>query len=192
MKKFPLILDLETKHTFRDFVDPKKLGVTVVAVYDYQQDRSFVFLENELNNLFPLIERSSYLIGYNIRSFDLPVLQPYYPGDFSKMAVFDILEDIKEKVGKRLALNDILQATLGLKKTGHGLMAIHYYKEGKIDQLKKYCLDDVILTKKIFDYGVKYSEIFYLTTSGKQVIKVDWKKYLEEQKDNDTHLTLPF
>ncbi len=192
MKKFPLILDLETKYTFRDFLQPEKLGVTVVAVFDYRQDQSFVFLEEELNQLFPLIEKSSYLIGYNIRAFDLPVLQPYYPGDFSKMPVFDILEDIKEKVGKRLALNDILQATLGLKKTGHGLMAIDYYKEGKINELKKYCLDDVMLTKKIFDYGVKNGEIFYLTSSSKQAIKVDWKKYLEEQNDNDTHLTLPF
>lgn len=192
MKRFPLILDLETKHTFRDFLQPEKLGVTVVAVYDYGKDQSFVFLEEELNQLFPLIEKSSYLVGYNIRSFDLPVLQPYYPGDFSQMSVFDILEDIKEKIGKRLALNDILQATLGLKKSGHGLMAIDYYKEGKIDELKKYCLDDVMLTKKIFDYGIKHGKIFYLASSGKQVINVDWKKYLEEQNDNDTHLTLPF
>lgn len=192
MKKFPLILDLETKYTFRDFIHPEQLGVTVVAVYDYSIDEGKVFLENELNQLFPLIEKSSYLIGYNIHYFDLPVLQPYYPGDFSKMAVFDILEDIKGKIGKRLALNDILQATLGLKKTGHGLMAIDYYKEGKIDQLKKYCLDDVMLTKKIFDYGVQHGEIFYLTSSGKQTIKVDWKKYLEEQNNNDTYLTLPF
>lgn len=193
MKKFPLVLDLETKYTFRDFDDPKKLGVSVVAVYDYKKNKGEVFLEEEINRLFPLIERSSYLIGFNIREFDLPVLQKYYPGDIFQFAVFDILDDIKNKIGKRLALNDILAATLNKKKTGHGLMAIDYYKEGRWEELKKYCLDDVLLTKEIFDFGVRKGEIYYPTISGKGVIKVDWKKYLEgDGNGGDISMTLPF
>lgn len=193
MKKFPIVLDLETKHTFREFADPAKLGITVVAIFDYSDHKGKVFLENELNKLYPILEAASCLIGFNIRSFDLAVLQSYYPGRVEQFATFDILDDIKEKIGKRLALNDIVSATLGKKKTGHGLMAIDYYKEGKIDKLKQYCLDDTMLTKEIFDYGVKNGEIYYLDPDGKVTIKVDWKKYLEEDGGkSDVSLTLPF
>lgn len=193
MKKFPLILDLETKYTFRDYDDPKKLGISVVAIYDYKKSQARVFLEDEINKLFRLLEESSYLIGYNIREFDLPVLQAYYPGDVFQFAVFDLLEDIKNKIGKRLALNDILSATLGKKKTGHGLMAIDYYKEGRWQELKKYCLDDVMLTKEVFDFGVKKGEIYYPVIGGKGLIKVDWKKYLEEDGNGaNISMTLPF
>lgn len=192
MKKFPVILDLETKHTFREFSDPKKLGITVVAIYDYKNHEGKVFTEKELNQLFPILENSSYIIGYNVNSFDIPVFQAYYPGKVEIFSTFDILEDIRAKIGRRLALNDVVYATLGKKKSGHGLMAIDYYKEGKWDELKKYCLDDVLLTKELFDYGVVNKEVQYLNEKGKISIKVDWGRYLEEGKNSDMPLTLPF
>ncbi len=193
MKKFPIVLDLETKHTFREFADPKKLGISVAAIYDYKDSQERIFVEKEINGLFPYLENASYIIGYNVKSFDIAVLQGYYPGQVEHFSSFDILEDIREKIGRRLALNDIIYATLGKKKTGHGLMAIDYYKEGKWEELKKYCLDDVMLTKELFDYGVKNKEIQFLNEKGKVTIKVDWAKYIEDESNgNDMPLTLPF
>jgi len=192
MKKFPVVLDLETKHTFREYNDPEKLGISVAAIYDYKNQEGNVFTEKELNKLFPILEDSSYIIGYNVRSFDIPVLQAYYPGKVEIFSTFDILDDIREKIGRRLALNDVIYATLGKKKSGHGLMAIDYYKEGKWDELKKYCLDDVLLTKELFDFGIRNKEIQYLNEKGKISIRVDWEQYLEESKPNDMPLTLPF
>lgn len=192
MKKFPVVLDLETKYTFREFEEAKKLGVTVVGVYDYKTNESRIYMENELPQLFTLLEHASYVIGYNVISFDLQVLQGYYPGNVTQFAAFDILEDIKNKIGRRLGLNDVISATLGKKKTGHGLMAIDYYKEGKWDELKKYCLDDALLTKELFDFGLKSGEIYYVNERGKTPIKVDWRKYMEDEGTSESHLTLPF
>lgn len=192
MSKFPLILDLETKHTFREFDDPQKLGISVVAVYDYATEKGQVFTEQELNNLFPLLENASYIVGYNSRTFDLPVLQAYYPGKVDSLSQFDILDSIREKIGRRIGLNDVAFATLNEKKTGHGLMAIDYYKEGKWEELKKYCLDDVMVTKKLFDYGIENKEIFYMNEMGKVSISVDWQKYMEDSGKDQTELTLPF
>ncbi|QQS44359.1 ribonuclease H-like domain-containing protein [Candidatus Roizmanbacteria bacterium] len=192
MSKFPLILDLETKHTFREVDDPQKLGISVVAVYDYATEKGQVFTEQELNSLFPLLENASYIIGYNSRTFDLPVLQAYYPGKVDSLSQFDILDSIREKIGRRIGLNDVAFATLNEKKTGHGLMAIDYYKEGKWDELKKYCLDDVMVTKKLFDYGIENKEIFYMNEMGKVSIPVDWQKYMEDSGNDQTELTLPF
>lgn len=192
MKKFPVVLDLETKHTFREYDDPKKLGVSVAAVYDYRDQQGKVFVEKELTNLFSVLEHASYIVGFNINSFDLPVLQGYYPGNIEHFTTFDIMDEIKLKLGRRLALNDLISATLGKKKSGHGLMAIDYYKEGKWDELKKYCLDDALLTKELFEHGVKQGEILYLHDKGKGSIKVDWKKYLESSGGSEMSLTLPF
>lgn len=96
------------------------------------------------------------------------------------------------KIGRRLTLNNVAHTTLGKEKFGHGLMAIDYYLEGKWDELKKYCLDDVMITKELFDFGEKNGETYYLDEKGRVVIKVYWKKYLEESGGNDTHMTLPF
>ncbi len=193
MDKFPVILDLETQYTFREFNDHKKLRVSVAVIYDYRDQQGKVFEEKEISKLFPILESASYIIGYNSRSFDMPVLSAYYPGDIAVFNQFDILEDIREKIGRRLALNDVIHATLGLKKSGHGLMAIDYFREGKMDELKSYCLDDVMVTKKLFDHGVASGEINYIDEVGKQTIKVDWKKYIEEKGEKkDMPLTLPF
>ncbi len=192
MKKFPIILDLETKYSFRDFDDPKKLGITVVGIYDYKDSKPKIFEEKELNRLFPILEAASYIIGYNVINFDISVLQAYYPGKVEVFPAFDILDDIKEKIGRRISLNEVIGATLGKKKTGHGLQAIDLYNEGKIEELKKYCLDDVMFTKELFEYGIKNREIFYLTSNGKLAIEVDWKKYLDSQEAKDVPLTLPF
>ena len=192
MSKQPIVIDLETKHTFREFSDPAKLGITVAAVYDYSSDKNYVFTEKEIGLLFPLLENASYVVGYNIDSFDLPVLQPYYPGKIDQIATFDILSDIKKIIGRRLALNDVIKATLQKAKTGHGLQAIGFYQDGKWDELKKYCLDDVLLTKELFDFGIKHGEIYYLDERGRATIKVDWTKYFKSESNNSIPMTLPF
>ena len=74
MKKFPVVLDLETKYTFRDFSDHRKLGISVAAIYDYRDNTGKYFFEKELSKLFPILESSSYIIGYNINSFDIDKL----------------------------------------------------------------------------------------------------------------------
>jgi DEAD/DEAH box helicase domain-containing protein len=193
MKKHPIILDVETKHTFREFGDPRDLGVTVVAIYDYATEKGQTFLEKEISQIFPLLENASYVIGYNSRSFDLPVLQAYYPGDVNMFCQFDILEDIKKRIGKRISLNDVAKATVNHQKSGHGLMAIDYYKEGKFDELRKYCLDDVLVTKDVFEYGIENNLIYYQNEYGKQGIPVLWKKYKNSDGDgSEMPLTLPF
>ncbi len=192
MKKFPIVFDLETKHTFREFSEPGQLGITVLGLYDYASEKSMIFTEKELNQVFPLFEKASYLIGYNINGFDLPVLQAYYPGDVTHFATLDILDDIKSKIGRRIALNDVAGATLGAKKSGHGLLAIEYYKEGRWDELKRYCLDDVMITKQVFDWGLKFREINYMNEVGKATIPVNWAKYMEDQGKSETAMTLPF
>lgn len=189
----PLILDLETKYTFRQFQEPQKLGISIVGVYDYTDNTFKAFWEKELTKLYSLLEQASFIIGFNSNSFDLPVLKGYYPGNIDQFKTFDLLQDIKAILGRRLSLNDLAKATLNKQKSGHGLQAIEYYQQGKFDELKKYCLDDVALTKELFEYGVTHKEIFYHNGAGKTAIKVNWSRYLQNsEKKRDISLTLPF
>lgn len=188
----PIVLDLETQFTFRQFSNPADLKISVVGVYDYATDTQRVFEEKELSSLFPLLEGASMIIGYNSDSFDLPVLQPYYPGNVAALSSFDLLDDIKVRLGRRISLNDVAAATLGKKKSGHGLQAIEFFKEGRWEELKKYCLDDVMITKELFDFGVEKGEIRYPTPTGSIALSVDWKRKLQRGAKNDVSMTLPF
>ena len=188
----PVVIDLETKKTFREVKDNKDLGISMLGLYNYADGREYTIEESELGSVAPLLENASYVIGFNIRSFDLPVFQPYYPGKVTDFQVFDLLDYVKDQIGKRPSLNDLVWATLNKAKSGHGLMAIEYYRKGEMDKLKRYCLDDVMLSKELFEYGVRHDEVFYLTERGKTSIPAHWKKYLEKSQGNDTPLTLPF
>lgn len=193
MQQFPVVLDLETKRTFREEQDPRKLGISVVAIYDYATGKGATYREDEISKLFPILENASYIVGYNSSGFDIPVLQGYYPGDVNDFSQFDLLDDIRSILGRRIGLNDIAAATLGIKKSGHGLMAIDYYKEGRWDELEKYCLDDVIITKDIFEHGIQKGSIYYRNETGTVPIKVNWRRYKEENGDKkNMPLTLPF
>ncbi len=192
--RYPVVLDLETKHTFREFSDHKKLGISVVGLYDYATDTSHAYLESEFSELYKILENCSYIIGYNIVSFDLPVLQAYYYGDVTQFKTFDLLDDIRMKLGRRLALNDLAKATLNKGKSGHGLQAIELYKQNKFDELSRYCLDDVQITKELFESGIANREVYYLNETGKATIHVSWEKYKRpiESDSHNVSLTLPF
>lgn len=184
-------MDLETKKSFQEVggKKPEELGVSVVGIYSYEDDSYKAFLEKELEQLFPMLEQASFLVGFNINRFDLLVLQPYYVGNLSKLVTLDILEEVKKVLGKRIALDDLARETLGVKKSGHGLLAINYYKEGRLEKLKRYCLSDVKLTRDLFEYGKKHGRLFYKDVYGRQEIKVNWQDL--NQKTKEINLTLP-
>lgn len=191
----PVIIDIETKYSLREQPEIKKLGVSLAGLYDYATDQHLYYKEEELQTYFTFLEHASIIIGFNINSFDMVVLDSYYPGKLRDLKTFDMLEDIRNKTGTRYALNDLLYETLQKKKSGHGLQALTLYREGKIDELAKYCLDDVRLTRELFEYGVKHKEIFYPSSYGKMSLVVDWKEKIQDNHNvpkKNVSLTLPF
>ncbi|MBI4276488.1 ribonuclease H-like domain-containing protein [Candidatus Uhrbacteria bacterium] len=171
-----LVLDIETKNIFADVGkhEPRLLDVSLVGVYDYGTDQFSAFREHELAKLWPLLEHATRVIGFNINGFDFPVLARYYPGDIAKISTFDILDVVKDTLGFRLKLDDLVQCTLQQKKSGHGLMAVEFYKQGKWDDLIRYCLDDVRLTRDLYEFGKKRGEIYYPNRNGITKMKVNF------------------
>lgn len=187
-----LVIDVETQKTFRDVGDndPSKLKVSVVCAYSSKRDKYFSFLEHELDGLWPLMEGAERIIGYNINGFDMNVLKPYYVGKMEHFPVFDLMEEVYKSLSFRPKLDSIAKATLGASKIGNGLDAIEYFLKGELDKLKEYCLKDVELTWKIYDYGRKNGKLMVLDLFGKpKEFTVDFNKKMERK---DIGLTLPF
>jgi uncharacterized protein YprB with RNaseH-like and TPR domain len=158
-----VVLDIETIGDIKKF---SELKVTVVSVYEYETNKYTSFEESELGNLWPIFENAERLIGYNSEHFDLPILNKYYTGDLMQFPHLDLLKVIKESSGKRYKLNDVAKATLQIEKSADGLQAMKWFEEGKIDKIKKYCEQDVKVTKDLYDYGVQNKMIYYPTLTG--------------------------
>ena len=160
-----LVLDIETQKEFSEVEGrrPDLLGVSVVGIYRYQADRYEAYLESELSRLVPLLEHAELVIGFNINRFDFPVLQPYLPFPASQIPTLDLLDEVVKHLGHRVSLDSLAQATLGKKKSGSGLDALRWFKEKKFDLIKQYCLDDVKLTKELYEYGKQHGT-FYATS----------------------------
>jgi DEAD/DEAH box helicase domain-containing protein len=156
-----LILDVETKQIFDDVGGyfPEKLGVSFVGVCArsnrFEKGEMLSFFENDLEKLFPLLERADVVVGFNIDGFDMPTLNPYYSGDISRIPTLDVMERIKKTCGHRIGLDAVAKETLGAGKSGDGLDAVKYYRSGNFEALEKYCLQDVVVTRDVYDFGLK-------------------------------------
>lgn len=186
---YPIVFDVETQKVFQE-VDNKveKLKVSVVGAYNYADDSFHSFFEKDLPKLFQLFEKASVLIGFNIRKFDLEVLKPYYVGDLSKFPILDLMDGIQQSLGRRIALDDLVKGTLNQRKEGHGFLAVNYFREGKFEELAKYCISDVRLTRDLYEYGKKNNKVYFFGPYGKVEIKIDWENNLQTSRVN---LTLP-
>jgi len=56
------------------------------------------------------------ITGFNIKRFDLPVLEPYLSISIYTLPTLDIMEEITRVTGHRVSLNSVAQATSGKVK----------------------------------------------------------------------------
>ncbi len=191
MKK--IVFDIETRNMFQDVAsnDPRDLDISVVCLYDYETDTYQSFLQEDFGKLWPILEKADMLITFNGDHFDIPLLDKYYPGDLTKIKSLDLLKEVRNSLGFRIKLDSIAQATLGHGKSGHGLEAITWWKNGEIDKLIKYCIDDVKVTKDIYEYALKNSTLKFKDGPHIKDIKLNTKDW-EKKVDTAMTFTLGF
>lgn len=188
-----IFFDIETRNIFSDVgsADPAALDISLVGIYDSETELYSSYLVEELGQLWPLIERADMLIGFNSDHFDIPVLNKYYPGDLSKIKSLDILKKIKDACGRRMKLDQLAEGTLNKKKSGHGLDAIKWWKSGEIDKIRQYCLDDVKITKELYDYAIVNQKLIFKEGTELKEIKLDTSNW-EKPSENKMTFSLPF
>lgn len=187
-----IVLDIETQNTFQEVgsYDHTKLLISVVGVYFYETDEYKCYEVEELKELWPRLERCDRIIGYNSIGFDMPVMNNYYAGDLLKLPQLDILAEIHKALGFRLKLDDVAAASVGHRKSGHGLQAVEWWRNGEKEKVKSYCLDDVKVTKEVYEYGLKYKALAYEDRLGvRKGIPVD---FTAKKVASTINLTMPF
>ena len=181
-----IVLDLETQKSFKEVGKAKleKLRVSVAGIYDYQTGQFAIYEERELMQLEKRLQDIDLIIGFNIRRFDLPVLAPYLFMPVEGLPVLDLLEDVEKFRGHRASLESLAAPTLKQHKSGSGADALTLFKENRLEELKRYCLDDVRLTKEIYEYGCAHGKIRFMSNRDYQVheVPVSWGGALTELK----------
>jgi len=184
-----IIFDLETQNIFQDVgsSDPTALDISVATLYDSETEKYTTVTVDEIDTLWPIIEKADALVGYNSNHFDIPLLNKYYPGDLTEIKSIDLLEDIKNYLGRRLRLDSVAQATIGAKKSADGLQAVRWWREGNIKDIKKYCEQDVKVTKEIFEYARKNGHVKFKDGHRKKEIPLDTSHWEEKEDSAITH-----
>jgi hypothetical protein len=188
-----VVFDIETRNIFSEVgsSDPAALDISVVGIYDSETDSYSSYLQEELNKLWPILERADLLVGFTSEHFDLPLLNKYYPGDLQKIKHLDILKEIKESYGRRMKLDQLAEGTLGKNKTSHGLEAVRWWKKGEIDKIREYCLEDVRITKELYDYAKANQKLIFKEGTQLKEIPLDTSLW-EVAGDNKLTFSLPF
>jgi DEAD/DEAH box helicase domain-containing protein len=188
-----IVFDIETKNFFSDVGknDPVLLDIALVAIHDSLTDSYSSYLEEEFPKLWSIIERADILIGFNSDHFDIPLLNKYYPGDLTKIKSLDILKEIKDSYGRRMRLDQLAEGTLGKNKIGTGTEAVDWWKSGDIEKIRTYCINDVKLTKDLYDYALANNKLIFKEGGNLNEIKLDTSGW-EQSNDHKLTFSLPF
>ncbi|MBP6860345.1 MAG: ribonuclease H-like domain-containing protein [Candidatus Pacebacteria bacterium] len=189
-----ITFDIETRMATpgKGRLDTSAMELTVVGIHDSLTDEYSSYLQEELPKLWEIMERADLLVGYNSDMFDIPILNRYYPGDLAHIPSLDLMVEVQKVLGRRLRLDSLARATLGRGKTGDGLKAMDWWAEGKYDLVRKYCIEDVRLTRELYDYGVKNGALKYQDLNQKKDIKIDTSGWNQPRDMGAMTHTLPF
>lgn len=175
-----ITFDIETKMNSMvgNRLDVSTMEITVVGIHDSTTGGYSSYLIDELPKLWPIIEGADMLIGFNSDTFDIPLLNRYYPGDLTSIRSLDILAEVYKVLGRRVRLQSIAEATLGRGKAGDGLKAGEWWEQGLYGKVREYCIEDVRLTRELYDYALTNGHLKYKDFNQKREVKLDtstWK-----------------
>ncbi|QPJ65504.1 MAG: DEAD/DEAH box helicase [Candidatus Nitrohelix vancouverensis] len=190
-----LYFDLETQKGSNDvggWSNIHKMLLAVGVVWDSREDKYFSYFEKDAPALLEKLRSADLVVGFNVIGFDYTVMQPYAEFDLAEINTFDMILDVKKKLGFRLALNHLAQYTLDAEKSADGLVSLQWYKEYEasgdpalLKKIESYCIQDVQITRDLFLFGADNGYVNYQTRGGKNArMEVDWKieNFLPAQK----------
>ncbi|GJQ19897.1 MAG: hypothetical protein HBSIN02_02520 [Bacteroidia bacterium] len=137
------------------------VGVTWSALEGFRHWR-----ESDAPAMIAYLVSFDRIISFNGDGFDAKVLSFY--GDVTGIyqRSFDLLKDLRSRLGHRLSLDSIARATLQVGKTADGLQSLQWWKEGRIDLITAYCEQDVKVLVDVVRFARTYGYVRYLDKMG--------------------------
>jgi DEAD/DEAH box helicase domain-containing protein len=174
-----LFFDLETQRSAEEvggWQNVAAMKLALAVTFNEASSQFKTHYEKDVGSLLLDLVMADRVVGYNIDRFDLPVLKGYTEWDLSRIRTFDMLADIYRRLGFRLKLSDLAQATLGVGKIADGLQSLQWWKEGRLDLIEQYCRKDVEVTWNLFRFGRENGYVLYRDRDARQIrLPVEWR-----------------
>ena len=172
------VLDLETQRLAQEVGGWKNshlMRVSVAVLYDSRSRDYRSYSEEQVPALIEDLAGLELVVGFNLKRFDYAVLGAYTARDLSRLPTLDLLLEVQRRLGFRLSLQALGQATLQAAKSADGLQAVAWWRQGRLEELTAYCRQDVKLTRDLFRFGRDQGHLLYRRQDGKVLrIPVDW------------------
>lgn len=165
-------LDIETQRMVEDWDRPWEAGIACVGVDASWHPAPMVFDEHNLHKLPALVASADTIVSYNGIRFDMPVVE-HYCGALEIKEHVDLMVILYKRLGWRPKLEHVARATLAVGKGGHGAMAPDMYQRGHFAQLHSYCLRDVALTRRLYEFAIGCGYLLVWDTKGGRPIVVE-------------------
>ena len=157
-----IFFDIETQELVPENRDLSQMRISIAGIR--QENACIIFTEEGIHALFPLLDAAELIVGHNLLGFDYKILQRYADFDVCakyKHKTFDFLHIIMHKTDRRVALNDLAQRNLGIAKNGHGKDAPALFHQGKIEELKAYLEQDLLILQRIYEHIKQHGKLKY-------------------------------
>ena len=174
-----IYFDLETQRTANDvggWENKHQMGMSIGVTYSTKLAEYRIYTEKNVQALIDQLARADLVVGFNVINFDYEVLMGYTILDLPHQCrTLDMLVEIEKTLGHRLGLDALANATLGVGKTGDGLDAIRWWREGRLMDIAEYCCFDVKCTKLVHEFGLENRRLHYNDRFQKrQTVTVTW------------------
>jgi DEAD/DEAH box helicase domain-containing protein len=171
--------DLETQRTANDaggWNCKHSMGMSVGVTYSTRLGEYRIYGEKRVQDLVQQLLRADLVVRFNVISFDYELLMGYTAYDLPHLCqTLDLMVEIEKKLGHRLGLDAVASASLGVGKTGDGLDAIRWWREGRILDIAEYCCFDVKCTKLVHEFGIAKRQLFYTDRfQQRKSVPVEW------------------
>ena len=162
-----LVFDIETQRLFnevggREAHHIRKLGVFLIGAFFHPEDKYYVFGENGIDEFIERAGEVDLIVGFNHLYFDLEVLRGYREHELEeKTKQFDIMIDCEQALHRRPSLDGLCLGTFREGKSDDAVDTVLRAREGDVDRLSEYLLNDVRLTLSLFAYGCEKSCVLW-------------------------------
>ncbi len=173
------VLDVETRRSAAEvggWHRAERMGVSVAVLFDSADEEFHVFLEQDMAGLMQHLKDLELVVGFNVKRFDYKVLSAYAAMEqLIRLPTLDMLDVIQQRLGYRLGLDHLAQATLKAEKTADGLQALAWWAEGRIQEIIDYCTKDVAITRDLYLFGRDKGYLLFVNKAKKLVrLPVEW------------------
>jgi hypothetical protein len=164
--------------------DHANMGISVLCAYEYETGRYRTFCQDNLGAFVDLAKSQDLLVSFNGLAFDNKVIEACIPGvtfDYQPDHDYDLLVEAWAGAGLGptfnfrthggYGLDAICERNLNIRKTSTGAFAPVLWQQGAVGAVIDYCLNDVWMTKCLFDLVLHQGWITSPKTGGQLTMR---------------------